>query len=316
MTVDPSLVAHEGFQALRAGLKHAFPDDRSQLSDALVATVGSLLPAGARLQLFGDVAALVESEGLRLLAALDHQPDAPEVRGYFLAKATHTRYGADRAVVHRFAGLVPMVHWVLPSTQAELHSKLGTLYPGDTPYYTLPIFNEHYRPFGLEDASEVHVVSPARYLGARFAALSTMAARPRPLWVIVAGLATGESVVSYASPLGGEIERREWYVPTPFSADTNRALGAYHDLYDGTPLSMHIEIRGKDEQAPHVIVDVTYEKMDAPVPVWPAELTLQAACRVALIGEKLGRPLGGGLLPLVQPILADVARNLDWEIKP
>ena len=129
-------------------------------------------------------------------------------------------------------------------------------------------------------------------------------------WRVEAGLATGESRVPF---LGECIEdpivrRRAWYVPTPFSSARDYYTGFVevrgHDLK-----RLFIESIHEHEDEPYIEVDVAYRKTSNPSRIHPASLLVQAAGRLARIGQALG-------VDVEQGVMLPVGYLAPWEKKP
>lgn len=304
---------------MRAVLRRAFPDPRAVITSELVDRSLRLLPEHVQESVIGEV----------LGVALDREVPTVEgehVLGYYEAHATHERHG-----VHRFVGTVPMVRVRLPSVPAtvdedgaptgvgyeDISTAIGIVFAGDHRLHSLELFRAHYREHLDFVPARVELLTPARYLGARFAAVATYAARDEHgavrAWVLEAGMATGEPMVLFLSE-GGPITRRAWYSPTPFSSDRHFYTGDARFDADGRPESLRVDVREGREAAPHITVTVDYDDVEQPSPTFASRLTVEAACRVAAIAEKIGKPIPGA--ELLAPLLAALGRELDWEVEP
>lgn len=299
-------------EQLTALLRATFPDDRVAITRELAATVASALPEKAQESVFGEL--------IGSLVGIEFPPIEPEfIVGYYVGEATHTRFagpGSDE-IVHRFVGRVPMVRVRLPETQQDISTAIGIVFAGDHRLYTRPIFVEHYKDFLGWEPTRVELLTPARYLGARFGAIATYALFDEKGYrgfALEAGMATGEPMVVYASRDGSEIVRRAGYSPTPFSTSSQFYAGyASFDRY-GEPQMLNVDVMPARDQKRVIEVDVAYKPNDGGDRVWPARLTAEAAMRVAAIGERLGKPLPG-VGPL-GGILAAFGRELEWEVSP
>ena len=291
-------------------LRTVFPDPRVAVASELVEIVASALPEEIQESLFGEV----------LDAVLGNEPaeETASVVGYYEAHAEHTRFAADQSKVHSFVAALPMVRVLLPETKQDIATKIGIVYAGDHRLYTLPLFVEHYAAFLGWTPTRVEVLTPARFFGARFAAVATYVLYDGDKirgYVLEAGMATGEPMVMYASPEGAPIFRRSGYAPTPFSATSNFYRGNALFSEKREPVSLEVDVFDHvSAKNPHVQVLVAYQPVVELARVWPAVLTAQAAMRVAAIAERLGKPMSG--VELVAPLLAHYGRALPWSVQP
>lgn len=248
---------------------------------------------------------------------------------YFVATATHERIGVG---AHRFAARLPMVLVTLPESElTDFETDFGEVYAGDHKLPTCALFREKYQEHFPAPIRNVHLLTPARFFGARFAAIATYivdfapdesGVAPPQAWVLEGGMATGEAMVLYASPRGWPVDRTAWYQPTPFSNSEHVYHGEVHLAEDGTPQRCNIEVRTRAVKMAggpaHVAIRTVYEDVTAPVgglapedvKKFPAELTAEAALRVAAIAVARG-----SLDPLMH-ILAPFGRALTWEKAP
>lgn len=300
---------------MRAVLRRAFPDPRGVITDEIVDVSLRLLPEHVQESAIGEVLAI----------ALDREVpeiESAHVLGYYEGHARHERHG-----VHAFTGTVPMVLVRLPSVPGsaedperrfeDISTGIGIVFAGDHRLHSIEIFRAHYCEHLDFVPSSVELLTPARYLGARFAAVATYAARDEHgdvrAWVLEAGMATGEPCVLYLSE-GGPITKRTWYAPTPFSSDRNFYTGDARFDAGGRPESLRVDVREGREAPPHITVTVDYDEVEQPSPTFASRLTVEAACRVAAIAEKIGKPIPGA--ELLSPLLAALGRELDWEVEP
>lgn len=296
-------------EQMRAILRRAFPDPRGVITDEIVETSLRMLPEEIQKSVIGEVLHLVLSDEAPLEGA--------EVLGYYEAHARHERLG-----VHAFTGTVPMVRVRLPERyvpgQTDIQTGIGIVFAGDHRLHSLELFRQHYDEHLDFQIGSVELVTPARFLGARFAAVATYivkdAAGAVRAFVLEAGMATGEPMVLFLSPTGAPITRRSWYVPTPFSSDAHFYRGEATFGPDGEPTELRVDVLPARDADPHVTVVVHYEAVEQISAGFPSRLTVEAACRVAAIAEKTGKPIPGA--ELLAPLLAALGRELDWEIDP
>lgn len=316
------------FSRAKALLAAVYPDHRVHFSPTLVTRVVAALPADAQRSLIGEVFA--EAGAPVALTA-----DAGLVIDYWTVRATHTRHG-----VHRFTGVVPMVRVQVQSVHQDIATEIGIVYQGDHLCWTRAMAVDRMRR-GLEALAERHegtayaracrealekttarveLTTPARYFGARFAAVAAevhVDADGAPIaYRLEAGMATGESVIDFVSPAGTAIEpRRAWYEPTPFSGPKQLYSGWLRLAADGAPERLLVGVKPEAEAPAVISIDATFERTQ-PDPVWPSLLTAQAALRVAAIARKLGRSLPG-VEDGIRDVLANIAiATLPWEDKP
>lgn len=322
----------EQLQIVLALLRATFPDERGRITEELAHAVVGALPADLRFSVLGEVADLVAPK----LHVLDGESE--RVLDYWIVRAKHTRPG-----VHAFIGHVPMVRVRVPHQKLDLGTKLGIVYAGDSLRWThdlaverlrdglrvLATKVEHSRPSYAEacrealDANIVVVLrtTPARYLGARFAAVSFdvgLDAAGTPIaYRLEAGMATGESIIDFVSPAGLGIEqRRAWYEPTPFSDDRQWYAGELMTDDKGGLTRCRIAKYLTSQDAPDFMLEASYEKLQDPQPVFPALLTAQAAMRVCAIARKLNRSVPGIPDPIRNLLATTAEATLDWEEKP
>lgn len=303
---DPEKVLSDLGEVLRA----AFPDPKAQIGAELARRVLSVLPEDIQRSTIGEV--------LQPLLGGDAHKRGAEVLGYYMAFAKHTRQG-----VSSFVGQLPMALIRLPERgPVDIETDFGICFAGDRKLYSAELVRSHYATIIRDQIGEVHLLTPPRYYGARFGAIATYVLHDIDGavmgYVLEAGMATGEPMVTYiADQLDQPITRRSWYTPTPFSDARGYYRGHATFTEDGKPDELRVDVLKALGDDPHVTVEVHYEEVNEEGVAldgrWPAILTAQAAARVAAIGEKLGRPIGGGIENAVAPLLAQWARNtLSW----
>lgn len=315
-------LSDERYEDFRGLVKRTFPDKRCEVSNTLLDAIVCALPPPARAAL-GVAEALVEmapdalataSMVLGGKAGIAQKFVRPGECNYYLAHATHARTGAG---AHKFTSKLPMVRVSLPQTVVtDFYTELGVVYAGDHKLHTVELFRAKYNEFLGFEVDKVILTTPTRYLGARFAAIATYEVfdvnGTRRAWVLEAGMATGEALVLYASPNGQPIDRKAWYAPTPFS-DAENWYHGYATFNPRGPEGLSVEVsEAASKNTPHMTVTVNYFLLgDGEVKtVFPAELTAQAALRVAAIAVARG-----SRDPLFV-LLAPFASTLDWEKAP
>lgn len=323
MTVR-DMIGDEKFEGLKSLVHRTFPDEKCAPSDALVSAVVCALPEQARVALgVADGALDVLKEAVERLTT----PEGPgAVRAmsptYFRVHATHRRVG-DGAGAHEFTSVLPMVRVALPETeQLDLLTDIGVVFAGDHHLYTRRLVLEKYadviEAVGYE-LGDVFLTTPARYLGARFGAIAIYelfdTRGQRRGWILESGMATGEPRVLYCSPKGNRIARKSWYEPTPFSSPDDYYRGEVTftgPRHGDLPAQLNVRVATADELAQaryHVEVQALFATAH-PTPVFPAELTAQAALRVAAIAVARGSD------DPIFNLLAPFGRALSWQKKP
>ncbi len=328
-----NLIGPELFESMRELVRKTFPDARAPApSDELVGLVINALPEEARIAIgIAEAAApllattldkvldgISQAQGrARGVAQEDARVDGSSAKAfYFLASATHTRHGHG---AHEFTGRLPMVRIQLPESQpTDFETHVGTVYAGDHKVHTVELVREKYREFFSFPIGAVFLTTTARYLGSRFGAIATYEVMDdtgeRRAWILEAGMATGESMVLYASPHAQPIERVSWYEPTPFSSPNNWYRGtASFDEYG--PTALHVQVSTPEEHKQkqvHMEVRVSYTCIaDAQEHLLlPAKLTAEAAMRVAAIAVARG-----DMNPLYLA-LAPFGHALEWSKRP
>jgi hypothetical protein len=322
-------------------LKAAFPDPLVEIGEAVIDVAVAAMQMGWRTEYqdaFGvtrpdsPVNVLLDA-GAALIATISPTTDAI----YYVGHATHLRHVpfTDQFVAH-----LPHVRIRLPEAgepAIDTGAGGGIVYAGDHMIFNVAMMNDY-----LEDQSlltgehleveRVDLITPARIAGARFAAVAVYllyrnAADALPVgYVLEGGMATGQARTLYYAPGMTPIVRRSFYQPTPSSSAKNYYRGDFR-LAPPNQLSteaspeavLKIEaFRANPIKDPTVLpyhtTTVRFERVSTPALVFPALLTLQAACRVALIEHTMGREL-----PDVGPLtglLAELGRQLPWDVLP
>lgn len=259
---------------------------------------------------------------------------------YYIGHASHRRASP---FTDEFIGHLPHVRVQLPADgQPAIETAGGIVYAGDHLMFNVAMVNEY-----LEDQAalfnkhhqveRVDLITPARFAGSRFGAIAVyllyeLSTDPTPFgYVLEAGMATGQPRTLYFSPAWDPIVRRSFYKPTPDAdpknfyrgrlkvASASAQSGSGWQYEAGDPVSLTVEsfrespLKNKNAD-PYHTTTVRYERVTSPGIVFPALLTLQAACRVALIEHTMGREL-----PDIGPltvVLAELGRQLPWETMP
>jgi hypothetical protein len=335
MTIDKNLI----WKTIRG----AFPDPAVEITELVVDLAIRAMQASWRKEYqdaFG-VEPLPEGSPDVLLEPVDLGPvDAPDGPVYYIGHAVHRRASP---ITHQFHAHLPHVRVQLPDGGApEIKTLSGIVYAGDHLLYNVGMVRDYVEEQellrgGSFTVNRVDVITPARFAGARFGAIAIYLLYAHSTdaapwgYILEAGMATGQPRTLYFSP-GWRVPvvRRSFYQPTPDSSPKNFYRGRLYVVdpkrataqtraIGGDPYQLRIESFRtnpmKDDKAtPYHGVTVTYERVAQPSIVFPALLTLQAACRVALIEETMGREL-----PDIGPltgVLAELGRQLPWDNTP
>jgi hypothetical protein len=327
-------------------LRAAFPDPVVEITEAVVElTIRAMQHAWKQEyeDVFGITKPTTQVNLLEGMAASIHATIHPgPAPRFYLGHARHKR---SVPFVSQFTAVLPHVRVRLPeSGEPAIDTFGGIVYAGDHLLHNLAMVNDYLEEQGLLanehfQAERVDLITPARFAGARFGAIAIYllyrhASDTEPFgYVLEAGMATGEPRTTYFSPDGGMIVRRSFYQPTPDSSPKNY-YGAMLEIVRpdpimpragdwpmmiGDPRQLIIDsfrenpLKDENAKAYHTTT-VLYEPVENPGIVFPALLTLQAACRVAVIEQAHGRELAG-VGPLTG-ILADLGRQLAWDVAP
>jgi len=243
---------------------------------------------------------------------------------FYLGHATHTRVSP---IESSFTGELPMVRVPVPATgEAAIDTSGGTVFAGDTVLYNLQVLNQQLDEFNAAFGTDLSADSadfliPPRLWGARFGAIGIILIRQGnniTSYGLLPGMATGEARLTFIGPKVNEaIVRRASYEPTPFSKATNWYLGNLRVSGDQVE-TLNVEVF---EQNPlkggkaHLRVSIDFEEQKEPTVLYPGLLTVQAACRVCLLAQKMKRPVPG-LPDFLRDTLAEIAKGLDWNKEP
>lgn len=256
---------------------------------------------------------------------------------FYIGHAAHRR---EAPITDAFVAHLPHVRVRLPETgEPAIGTAGGVVYAGDHLLYNLEMIRDYLADQAIltgktYSVRRVDVITPARFAGSRFAAIALhlLYRQENDIipwgYILEAGMATGQPRTAYFSPGWHEpIVRRSYYQPTPDSSPKhfyrgqltlNTSLQADGELL-ANPAKLVIEAfrtnpETDESAAPYHVTTVTYESVASPGMVIPALLTLQAACRVALIEQTMGREL-----PDVGPltfVLAELGKQLPWDLAP
>jgi hypothetical protein len=314
------------YERLRVTLAKAFPDT-TEVTDTLVdATVESMWrnydPAYAEL----GVPPPQGPVDFSVSGPIDLSTSPFPV---YVGHATHKRtlkMGSKAPMDSEFVGHLPMVRVTLPpeltgTSEDVISTPLGEVYlSGDHLVGSIALIADKYadaQHLGYTPG-RVDLVTPARSTGTRFGAIAVYIGyrAKRDLapsfYILEAGTATGEAKMLYfGKTIDTTILQTSWYVPTAYSAATNSYRGQFR-VHGSDPVHLLVQAFEPGHDKPYMQVDVLYEKVNSIDPPWPADLTLQAAQRVALIGQTMKVPSG---VPL-EGLMANRAGSLPWTHKP
>jgi hypothetical protein len=242
---------------------------------------------------------------------------------YYTAKATHRRTKMDGSVFHRFVGEVPSVRLRLPATnQVSCSTAIGIVDLTTSLYLSVADFNARLQNTpGFVPAAEVHVVTPARMDGERFAAIALYlsyanAGDPAPqAYLLEAGLAQGgPRVPFYGATMDTVIVAQTNYQPTPFSMPSHWYRGTL-TMAGNEPEALKVEVFIDHLAKQYMQVEVEYSAGNSETisKINPFFLRATAALRVMTIGNSLGMHLAPDV---VQPVLAALGRLFPWQPAP
>lgn len=168
----------------------------------------------------------------------------------------------------------------------------------------------------------VDLITPTRIANTRFGAMAVYvgyrkkADRAPSFYMLEAGSATGDAKMIYFSPSMAPIPSvTSYYLPTPFVTMNNTYSGgltmkAAPD--EDEPEQLLVKSFAPGDKDPYITVTLQYKRsptIDMPV---PAEITADAAARVALIAETMGVASAIEL----QKVLSEIAKTLYWQVYP
>lgn len=310
MTINTPLIQ----QSLRA----LFPDPQVQIGDGHVDAAVHAMRVDWRPEwehLYG-----VEKPNTPLPTKVLQTPKGAR---FYMARATHERFAP---ISSSFTGHLPMVRIPVPATgRAEVDTGGGTVFAGDTLLYNLEVLNEHLAEFNANfntklRADSAEFIIPPRLWGARFGAIGIILIRREgkvTSYGLLPGMATGEVRLVFIAPVINQaILRRAWYQPTPFSKGTHWYRGDLQMDADGDQVRrMEIGVLEKKDGPEHLRVTVDFDEQVEPNTSYPGLLTVQAACRVCLLAQKMGQSVPG-IPDLLRNMLAAIATTFPWNQEP
>jgi hypothetical protein len=308
-------IGTDNYEAIRGLVQRSFPEPRCTVGNDLVDRFIAGLPPEARL-----VACGIEL-GEDLLASVfqaQGETIASEIVTYYVAQARHSRVSGPAQ--HSFVEELQFVHVKLPEEDArDLTTAVGVVFAGDHKLYTARQFREKYKTLVPFQIKSVELVTPARYFGARFAAVAAFALIDEAglcrAYVLEAGMATGEAMMTFLAPeLEKPIVRPSYYVPTPFASETHwyRGVAIWSPRSTGTTRlhSLEIDVLPAASAPAHTQIRASFIEAQTLDPAFPSAITARAGLRVAAIADAMGKAD-----PLMK-LLAPFGRALPWLRSP
>lgn len=311
----------EKHAAIRKALNRAFP--HANVSDEVVTKVALLLS--------GPPPAHPSSKGMESAPVARRVQE--KAHKLYLGDATHHRMKsappASQPLQSEFTLSLPMVRVTLPEKLDKDNSVIATEI-GDVDLTrdhllgSVDLVSGKYGGAGYLGyrPARVDLITPARLAHTRFGAIAVYLGyrqktdRGPSFYLLEAGTATGDAKMIYFSPDMKPIPSvTSYYLPTPFVTMSNTYSGGVTMLpapNEDEPEQLVIHSRAPGEKDPYITVTLKYRRaptMEVPV---PAEITADAAARVALIAKTMGISSAIEL----QPVLAELAKTLHWKQYP
>jgi hypothetical protein len=253
----------------------------------------------------------------------------------YVAQATHHRVrsmtsatlGSNSNVPFEseFVGYLPMVRVPLPAVLPPgdnfgFTTQIGQVYlSSDHLVGSVQLVAQKYADQLGYTPGRVDLITPARtgVTRSRFGAIAAYLGYKNygdtqpSFYLLEAGMATGQAMMLYfGRTMSSMIEQRSGYVPTAYSSDQNFYKG-HLVVQNNEPISLTVQAIPPQSQA-YIQVSVAYQPITS-IDNDPFTLLLDAAARVALVGNRMGAPSG---IPLGD-VLADYAANeLPWVVQP
>ena len=285
MNIDFDPMTRRSLERLiRKNLPDAAPDDRSLTALALTLWVCQkneidLTPYQEQLEkLRRDLK--VRQNGEHGLYLPPSQQPAPF--RYYEVAARHARK-EPRGYIP-FVGSLQMVRVTLPQTTPKVFdTAYGSVEPGDHLLATVDECQQEYGP-GLDyTIDRLDLVTPARFWGTRFGAISLyLGYRDRTtlptFYILEGGTATGDARVTYfADDVDDMIYNYTGYKPTPFSNPSNAYSGTL-TLQGDSPRRVTVTSRQLAKTRPYMHLTVDFTELAQPAQVlWPAFNIMRAA---------------------------------------
>ncbi|MEZ4297131.1 MAG: hypothetical protein R3B70_19350 [Polyangiaceae bacterium] len=239
---------------------------------------------------------------------------------------TNSNLGSNSNVPFQseFVGHLPLVRVPLPASfpvgqNPSVRTAIGQVYfSSDHLVGSVELVNQKFAASVGFPAARVDLITPARtgITRSRFGAIAAYlgyagAGDFEPsFYILEAGMATGQPMVLYlGKTMDTIIVQRSGYVPTPYSSASNFYRG-WLTVTDNEPVEMVVQPFPPEEQK-YAQISVQYQRVNG-TSNDPFELLIEAAMRVALIGQTMGVPSG---VPL-QEVMAGLAKTLPWVTLP
>ncbi len=227
----------------------------------------------------------------------------------YIARARHhrrLRMASNEPFESTFMGNLPLVRVPLPRSlhgvgqELRIETEIGTVdFSRDHLAGSIEqIVDKYHRPNGGApplgyEPERVDLITPARLLGTRFAALAVYLGYQRAsdaapsFYMFEAGTALGEAQVLYfAAHMSDTITQRSGYKPTPFSTPNDTYHG-WMTMNGDEPKQMVVQANAPNLPF-YIEVTVDYDRVDTPDRTPPAFLTIAATARVAAIASSMG----------------------------
>jgi hypothetical protein len=317
------------YERLRTLIKGCFPDPASPLSAVTDPMVDNFVQASWTNPAFtpdqrAQIGIPPPPAGWSAPPSVGAVAADAKVLGYYTAEATHSRTRNGQPW-DSFIGRLPLVRVRLAqSDRSQIVTAIGVVDDTTSLYRTVDEFNarlageSNFRP-----ASTVHLITPPRMAGERFAAVSAYLSYSDPAdtspqaYLLEAGLAQGgPRVPFYGSTMDTTIVKQTNYEPTPFSRTSHWYRGDLA-VTGNEPARLHIDVfvdQALTQQYMAVDVRFVRETAQSVSKINPLFLRAEAALRVIAVAESIG--LNVGAPDFVQTILATVARALPWVQPP
>lgn len=320
MTIDDK-PGSERYEQIRATIKSAFPGPGNEVSDKIV---DAFIREVRRRALPG-------TESLELptpAPPVEELPSTVTAYPLYVAQAAHDRtlaMDSTKPFNSAFVGHLPTVRVPLPLalsyTNTSVATAIGTVnFARDHLAGSVELVG---RLYGAElgyTPARVDLITPARKLGVRFAAIAIYLGYRNDgdtspsFYILEAGLATGQAAMLYlGKTMDTTIVQPSGYLPTPFASPDNTYTGT---LLVENDQPVQLVVQSNAPGLPHYIqVTINYTSVSTSPDILPAALTVDAIARVAAIGQAMNVPTG---MPKVfEDVMAEIARLfLPWVEKP
>ena len=257
---------------------------------------------------------------------------APPSYWYYTALATHTRaleMDSDRHFDSKFTGRLQMVRVELPESpkgESIISTRIGTVcFERD---HLLGSIDSVMARFSSElkerRPAKVSLITTARNGPLRFAAISIYLLYPRAddgvpaHYILEAGTADGKAMALYYGPfVGGTIQVKTDYLPTPFSSAENLYNGGF-SMHGDEPSHLIVRAKTLTDSAPYLNVFVAFTRISEDDVDQPqknaASVLVEAGSRVGALASAMGLSQRVGFL---ERLLGYILWPwLTWEVNP